>query len=178
MPEVANGKSEYYTGEKNKSLLVHVLQNGVEVDKPIKSQIWHQSVEWKRRIYPIDSTRFIVDSKGQHHQYVSANDVAVLSVQKDHEDRCKKCGGKMTVDARNLRDLVKRKTIEPIWGIDTSHIVLLMILAIVVLAMVGMAFYMYTEKEKLQTKINSAIATNNVKPLTAEFMIPAIGLIT
>jgi hypothetical protein len=166
--------NEHFTGEKNKRLLVHVMQNSVEVAKPIKTQIWKQEVTWNQRVFPIDHNSFILDSKGIHHQYVEANDLAVLRFNKDHEDKCRKCGGKMFIDARNARDLVKRKTIEAIWGIDSTHIILLMLLGIAVLGAVGAVMYVINLNTQLQAKINSAIATNDLSPLTAKFLIPMV----
>lgn len=165
-------KNDFYTGEDSKELLVHVVQDNIEVSKPIKTKIWKQQVEWKQRIFPIVPSRFVTDHKGLKHQYVNANDVSVLSFNKDHEDKCRKCGGKMFVDARNARDLVKRKTIEAIWGIDSTHIILLIILGMVALGSIGAVLYFANESTKLQQKINSAIATNNLSPLTAKFLLP------
>jgi len=157
--------NEYFTGNKSKQLFVHIVQNNVEVTKPIKAKIFSQQIEWNRRVYPIEPKSFLIDSKGVHHQYVEANDMAILRFNKDHEDRCKKCGGKMFVDARNARDLVKRKTIEAIWGIDSTHIILLMIMGIAILIVIGFAFYMFSDNQSLHAKIDSAIATNNIKAL-------------
>lgn len=168
-------ENEYFTGEKNKQLLVHVMENNIEVGKPIKTQIWKQQVEWNQRIFPIDHNAFIIDSKGIHHQYVEANDLSVLRFNKDHEDKCKKCGGKMFIDARNARDLVKRKTIEAIWGIDSTHIILLMLLGIAVLGAIAGIFYVINLNTELQSKINSAIATHDLSPLTAKFLVPFVG---
>jgi hypothetical protein len=158
--------NDFFTGEKNKQLLVHVMQDNIEVDKPIKTQVWKQQVEWKQRIFPISHEDFIIDSKGIHHVYVDANRLRTKRFAKA-PDKCVKCGGKMEdkIDARNARDLLKRKTIEAIWGIDSTHIILLIILGIAMLAMVGFAFYEYTEGQKMQARINAAIATNDVTAL-------------
>ena len=164
MPDIENGKAEYFTGNKSKQLLVHIMQDNVEVTKPIKSEIWRQQVEWKQRIFPISHEDFIIDSKGLHHLYVNANNVSSLRFGKS-PDKCSKCSGKMSIDARNARDLLKRNTITAIWGIDSTHIILLMILGIALLGVVGFAFYEYTEQQKLQTKINSALATGDVSVL-------------
>jgi hypothetical protein len=146
---------KFYTGEKNKKLLVHILQNGIEVSKPIRKRIYDQQVLWKKRIYPIDPKRTIVDSKGIHHMYVSSNDSAVLSFSKDHEDLCRKCGGKMFIDARNARDLVKRNTIQAIWGIDSTHMILLLVFAIAAMAMAGFAFYSYNQDTLHNTQLKA-----------------------
>lgn len=136
-------KSEFYTGEKKKKLLVHVLQNGVEVSKPIKKKIYDQYVTWEKRQYPIVPSRFVYDFKGIAHQYVESNDVAVLTFNKDHEDKCKKCGGRMTIDARQARELGKSRVFHAIWGIDSTHMILLIVIAVGAMAMAGFGVYYY-----------------------------------
>lgn len=46
-----NGKIDknttIYTGNKSKQLMVHIMQDGVEVDKPIKTKIYEQKVSWR-----------------------------------------------------------------------------------------------------------------------------------
>lgn len=136
---------DFYTGEKNKKLLIHIIEAGVEVTKPIRKRIYDQQVIWKKRIYPIDIKQSIVDAKGIHHLYVSANDMAILNFRKDHADHCRKCNGKMFIDARNARDLLKRNTIQAIWGIDSTHMILLMVFAVGMMAAVGFAFYSFNQ---------------------------------
>lgn len=132
------------------------MQNGIEVDKPIKAKIYEQYVTWNKRQYPIIPSRFYYDYKGIAHQQVASNDVAVLTYQKDHEDKCKKCGGKMTVDAREARELGKRGVFHAIWGIDSTHMVLLIIFAIVAIGMGAFAFYNYAEDVKHKTQLESS----------------------
>lgn len=143
---VAKDKPEdYYTGEKNRKLLVHIIENGVEVTKPIRKRIYDQQVIWRKRIFPIDIKQTIVDAKGVHHLYVSANDMAILNFKKDHADHCRKCNGKMFIDARNARDLLKRNTIQAIWGIDSTHMILLLVFAVAAMAAIGFAFYSFNQ---------------------------------
>ena len=165
MDDISNGKGEYYTGERNKKLLVHVVQSGVEVSKPIKTNIYSQSVQWRKRVYPVIPEKFIVDSDGKHHMFVEANDSAVLSFNKDHEDKCRKCGGKMTIDARNNRELNKRGVIQAIWGIDPAHMVLLIVMGVIVILGIGAALYFGQENSTLHTKIDTAKATKNLNAL-------------
>lgn len=152
--------NEYFTGEKNKKLLIHIVQNGIEVTKPLRRRIYDQQVVWKKRVYPIDIKRTIVDSKGMHHLYVSANDMGILSFNKDHEDICRKCGGKMFIDARNARDLIKRNTIQAIWGIDSTHMILLMVFAVGMMAAVGFAFYSFNQDTLHNTQLKAEQAKN------------------
>lgn len=148
--------NEYYTGNVSKDLYVHVMQNGVEVTKPIKTKIYAQDVTWNKRLYPIVPARFYYDHKGIAHQQVDANDVSVLTWHKDHEDNCKKCGGKMTIDARQARELGKRGVFHAIWGIDSTHMILLIIFAIGAMAMAGFAFYSYNQDTLHKTQLESA----------------------
>lgn len=138
-------EKNYYTGEKSKTLFVHVMQDGVEVDKPVKAKIYEQSVTWNKRLYPIVPARFYFDHKGVAHQQVDANDVSVLTYHKDHTDRCKKCGGKMTVDARQARELGKRGVFHAIWGIDSTHMILLIIFALGMAGGIGGFFWAYNQ---------------------------------
>lgn len=138
-------KSEYYTGNKSKALLVHILQGDKEVCKPLKAKIYDQSITWNKRQWYIEPSRFIFDSAGTAHQYVDVNDVAVLTIHKDHTDHCKKCGGKMTVDARQARALGRNGIFHAIWGLDSTHMVLLIVFAIGAMAMAGFAFYSFNQ---------------------------------
>jgi len=144
-------RSQYYTGEKSKNLLVHVVQDGVEVTKPIKKKIYDQRVSWNKRDYPIVPERFIWDSKGIAHQYVTTNDVAVLSFNKDHEDKCRKCGGKMTIDARSARELGRKGIFHAIWALDSTHMILMIIVIIGGMAGAGFGVYFYGEDMKHKT---------------------------
>ena len=148
--------NEYYTGQSSTQLLVHVLQNGKEVDKPVKTKIYAQSVEWGKRQWYVYPKRFIYDHKGVAHQYVDVNDVAVLTIHKDHADRCKKCGKNMTVDARQSRELGKKGVFHAIWGIDSTHMILLIIFAIGAMAMAGFAFYSYNQDTLHKTQLEGA----------------------
>jgi hypothetical protein len=148
--------SDYYTGHKSKDLLVHVMQKGIEVDKPIKTKIYNQSVEWNRRQWPIISSRFVTDYNGVNHQYVDVNDVSVLTWQKDHEDNCKKCGGKMTVDSRESRALGRRGVFQAIWGLDNTHIILMIVLLIGAMGMAGAFMWAFNDNTKHQAELESA----------------------
>lgn len=166
--------NDFFTGESDKHLLVHIMQGNIEVTKPIKKKIYEQQFEWRQRIFPISHKDFIVDAKGLHHLYVDAN---TLSTKRFGEsiDKCKKCNGKMSIDARNARDLLKRKTIEAIWGIDSTHIILLIVLGIAVLMAMGAVFYFVQQNTQLQGKINSAIATGDTTVLLDKKPTPPQG---
>lgn len=166
-PEQHNGKAFHYTGEKGKSLLVHILQDGVEVTKPVKTQIWKQDIEWRRRKYPISPEDFIYDFQGTAHQFVNANNTSSMRFSLPKDLRCKKCGGELRhpTDSRNIREMTKRGVIQAIWGIDSTHLILLMICMIGTVAAIGFAVYESDQKDQLQSKIDSAIASGNLKAL-------------
>jgi len=166
MPDIENGKAEYFTGNKSKQLLVHIMQNGVEVDKPIKTRIYEQSVIWNKRHYPIIPARFYYDYKGIAHQQVASNDVSVLTFKKDHEDNCKKCGGKMTIDAKEARQLGMRGIFHAIWGLDSTHMVLLIIFALGAMAGAGFGVYSYNQDTLHKTQL--AGAQENIARLNLE----------
>jgi hypothetical protein len=151
-----DAKNEYYTGNVSKKLFVHVMQDGIEVAKPIKAKIYDQHIVWNKRQYPIIPDRFYYDHKGIAHQQVASNDVSVLTYKKDHEDNCKKCGGKMTIDARQARMLGRSGVFHAIWGIDSSHMILIIIFAIGAMAMTAFAFYSYNQDTLHKTQLESA----------------------
>lgn len=153
---IEDGKGEYYTGNKSKNLLVHIMQKGIEIDKPVKTKIYEQSVTWHRRQWPIVPQRFTYDYSGLAHQYVDVNDVSVLTWQKDHEDNCKKCGGKMFVDARESRTLGRRGVFHAIWGLDNTHMILLIVFAIGAMAGIGAFFWAYNQDTLHKTQLESA----------------------
>jgi hypothetical protein len=153
MPE--EERSEYYTGQKTKNLIVHVMQDGIEVTKPIKKKIYEQKVSWDKRTWPIIPSKFTWDNKGVAHQYVSTNDVAVLSFNKDHEDKCKKCGGKMTIDARQARELGRRGIFHAIWALDSTHMVMMILIIIGAMAGAGFGVYFYGEDMKHKTAMEN-----------------------
>lgn len=153
---------DFYKGNRNKKLTCHIMVNNRKEVGRTKSRIYNQEFTWKKRIYPIEQSRIITDVKGDAHLYVDVNDCACLSFDKDHADTCKKCKGKMTIDAKNARDLVKRKTISSIWGVDSSHIMMLLIMGIVLMIMIMIVFYMYLENTKLNTKLQTYLTPPNV----------------
>jgi len=149
-------ENQFYTGNVSKKLFVHVMQNGVEVDKPLKAKIYEQSITWKKRQYPIVPERFYFDHEGNAHQQVDSNDASVLTYHKDHENNCKKCGGKMTIDARQARMLGRNGVFHAIWGIDSTHMILLIIFAIAAIGMAGFAFYSYNQDTLHSAQLASA----------------------
>jgi hypothetical protein len=161
----AKVRETIYTGNKSKNLIVHIMQDGIEVDKPIKTKIYEQQVTWRMRQYPIVPKRFTYDFSGVAHQYVDVNDVAVLTWQKDHEDSCIKCGGKMTVDARESRALGRRGVFNAIWQLDSTHMILILVFAIGAMAMAGAFFWAYNNDTKHTAELTSAraeIARQNI----------------
>lgn len=159
-PEPNKYNNEYYTGQKSKKLIVHVMQNNTEVAKPIKKRIYDQKVSWNRRDYPIIPAKFVYDHKGIAHQYVETNDVSVLSFNKDHEDKCKKCGGKMTIDARSARELGRRGIFHAIWALDSTHMIMMIVIIIGAMAGAGFGVYFYGEDMKHKVGMENAIADN------------------
>lgn len=138
--------NDIYSDSKSKVLFCHIVVNkNKEVSKPIKTKIYAQEITWKKRTWHIDHNRIITDSRGIAHIYLDVNDVSVLSFNKDHADKCKKCGGKMTIDAKNARDLVKRKTISALWSVDQLPMLLLIIMGVIMLVMAVIAFYEYSD---------------------------------
>lgn len=70
-------------------------------------------------------------------------------------DLCTKCGSRITIDAMNVRDLVKRKTVNAIWGIDNSFMMLLLIMGIVLVILMGAMFYIIGQWQATQQTLNT-----------------------
>jgi len=67
---------------------------------------------------------------------------------------CDFCGDKISYDARNVRDMGKRKTIDTFWGIDSSHILLLLVMGIIAIGAFGGVFYLLGQNTNLQQQLN------------------------
>lgn len=152
---------------KSNKLFVHFMVNkNREIGNTI-SKIYNQEVMWKKRMWPLDSTAFISDKKGFAHIYLDINEAdGTLRFNKSYVDKCVECGNTIGQDAVNTRDLLKRKTISAIWGIDNSHIMLLLIMGIVLMILAVAVFYMYGENQKLVSKLATLVpptsATANI----------------
>lgn len=68
-------------------------------------------------------------------------------------DMCTRCGGRITIDARNQRDLNKRKTIDSFWGLDNSQVLLLIIMGIIAIGALGGVFYLIGQNQTLQEQL-------------------------
>jgi hypothetical protein len=170
------GIPEYYIGSKSKRIICHPMINkNKEAGKPFKVNAYNQFFDWKKRTYTLEQSRVITDHKGIGHLYFDANDSSTLAFDIDHEKKCMKCGGKMTIDARNFRDTTKKKTITAIWGIDSLPMMLLIIMGIMILIVLAFTFYLYSDNKtkdttiaKLQAQIpqkESTTITNFILPL-------------
>lgn len=145
---------EYYSGSKSRKILCHpMISSTKHAGKPIKVKAWEQEFRWRKRIYPIEQTRVITDEKGIGHLYFNVNDSSIYAFDLDHTSKCVKCGGKMSVDARNIRDLTKRKVIQNLWGVDSLPMLLLIIMGIIIMVMVIAVFYIYQDNVKTHTQL-------------------------
>lgn len=143
-----------YKAIRGKRLVCHFMLNGTNEVGTKKAKIYDQEVTWNKRIWAIDPNAFITDIKGIAHYYVDVNESSgTLRFSKSYIDKCVECSNKIGIDAVNARDLLKRKTISSIWGIDSSHIILLMILGIGMLIMGVAVMYIYGEYQKVNAKL-------------------------
>lgn len=148
------GDKDFYAGSKNKKMIVHFMVNPTkEVAKPKKIRVYAQEVTWKKRIWPIDRNHIITDSKGIPHYYLDINKEKSYLFKATVSDTCRKCGGELSIDARNVRDLVKRKTIETFWGVDSTHIMLLLIMGMVLMVMMIGLFYVILDNQKKEVEL-------------------------
>lgn len=68
-------------------------------------------------------------------------------------DMCTQCGGSISYDARNVRDMLKRKTIDTFWGLDTSQILIIIIMGIVAIGCLGGLFYLLGQNQTLSDQL-------------------------
>lgn len=92
-------------------------------------------------------------------------------------NQCDKCGDKISYDAKNVRDLVKRKTIDTFWGIDSSHILLLLVMGIIAIGAFGGVFYLLGQNQNLQAQLNKYLPKpEDVKATGATSTVPKLML--
>lgn len=158
-------------GKKNQ-LLIHILDEFRNEVGTGMAKSYSQEFSWKKRTFPIDPTATQwTDKKGVHHLFCDANEsdgtirflspmkTNLINEQGDIIDKCAQCGGKISIDARNVRDLVKRKTIDTFWGLDSSHILLLLVMGIIAIGAFGGLFYLLGQNQNLQTQLNKYLPT-------------------
>ena len=124
-----------------------------------KAKTFDQEFTWKKRVFPIDYKAIWTDRKGISHLHIQVNEAdgtyRFLYNVKDNiiDDKCSACGGKISIDAKNVRDLVKRKTINAIWGLDQSHILIIMIAMIACVILAGALFFVLGQLETTQNQL-------------------------
>lgn len=171
---------EHYRYNKNKTLQIHIQQNIKNGVGAVRKKLYDQDFTWKGRAYPIDHQSIIYDNKGVGHLFYDANTsdgvIRLLSpaqlnlidtntqCDKCHRlaplDKCNKCGGAITYDARNVRDLIKRKTLTTFWGLDQSHILLLLVMGIVMIGAFGGMMYILGENQKINQAYTKLLEAN------------------
>lgn len=161
-------------GNKRTLLLCHIMENDHKEIAVKKSRTYAQEFNWKKRIFPIDYKAIWVDRKGISHLHVQVNEAdgtyKFLYQVKDNiqDDKCSACGGKISIDAKNVRDLVKRKTISAIWGLDQSHILIIMIAMIACVILAGALFFVLGQLEQTQTQLQKYLP----QPKTSTTILP------
>lgn len=162
----------------SKTLICHIMQDKYQEIDNIKTKTYKQDFTWKKRIWAISNKGIWYDRKGIGHAMfdVKFTDgqmyLLQLEVDKVFLDKCIICSNSIGIDAVNARDLLKRKTVNAIWGVDNSHIMLLMILAMVTLGMFAGLMYLVIENQKLNTEL-----TTINKPASGEtILVPSIIL--
>lgn len=160
-----------------KNLLVcHILHDKNKEVASVRTKIYKQDFTWNKRIWAIDHSAIITDKKGISHFYVDVNETTgVLRFDKSYIDKCKECGKQIGIDASNARDLLKRKTINAIWGIDNSYVMLLLLMGIVLVAMVGALFFVIGELNKTNNTLQKYLPPPTPKGTTVtNFIIPMV----
>lgn len=141
----------------------------------VKTKRHRQEFEWKKRTWAIPDFNsitspigeiwhnpIITDKKGIGHIFVEVNEadgvIRMLPPTKQNiiDDKCTQCGGKISIDAMNIRNLTKRKTINTFWGIDNTYVLLLLVIAIMAIGALGFAFYLFGENSELRLQLEKA----------------------
>lgn len=170
---------KFYQGKKL-VLLCHIMQDNQEIHT-VKRKIYDTDFMWKNRLWPINRFALWTDRKGITHGHFDVNyaDGAMylrqLTPERKFIDKCVDCGHTIGIDAQNVRDLLKKKTISAYWGIDNSHIMLIMISMIAVLILVAVVFIIYGDNQKLQAQIikQTAEQASGKTVATAKLLIGA-----
>jgi hypothetical protein len=92
-----------------------------------------------------------------------------LTFKKDHEDKCKKCGGKMTVDTTQTRTLGRKGIFNAIWGLDSTHLILMIIIIFGAMGAGGAFVYYFNQDTLHKTQLENSNA--RVNELKAELCI-------
>lgn len=183
-PIISKEDTDVYLGSKDKHLLCHFMKNKTKEVGRKKIRLIEQEVTWAKRIWEIKDSAIITDIKGLAHIYFDINEAdGVLSFKKPWIDTCSKCGNEIKgADARNARDLLKRRTISALWGIDNTHTLLLLIMGIVLVGMMGAMLYFMNQASTMQAKLDALTPKPTptqpgqiIKPpVTGHFIIGAI----
>lgn len=157
---------------KRNLLLIHILDEYKNEVGTAQAKTFSQEFSWKKRMFPIDPSAVgFTDKKGIKHLFTDANQsdgtIRWLAPDKTNLrdengqiiDKCTSCGGKISYDARNVRDLLKRKTIDTFWGLDSSHILLLLVMGIIAIGAFGGLFYLLGQNQNLQQQLNKYLPT-------------------
>lgn len=157
---------DYHRYSKKKTLICHIMSSPHSEITQIKKKLFHQELQWKDRMYPIAQDAIWFDRKGIGHIHLEVNESDGTMRFLFHEktnlvdennkslDMCGKCGDRISIDARNVRDLLKRKTINTFWGLDNSYVLLLMILGIGLVASIGAVFYLIGDLQTTHELLN------------------------
>lgn len=180
--------TDIYVGTKNKTLICHFMINNEKEVGVKKAKIFDQEVIYAKRLFEIKHNAIVTDIKGLAHLYFDMNETnGVLSFKKPWIDKCVKCDSEIKgVDAKNARDLLKRRTISALWSLDNTHTLLLLIMAMVIMVLIGILFYFATQNQNLTGQL-AALAPKPTKdttgggngvivkpPVTGKFILPMV----
>lgn len=139
----------------------HIMDDDLNEVGKVKVNTSKQEFEYKKRMWALPKnidTATWRDKKGIYHLHVHVNEsdgiIRFLEPKKFITiDICKKCGNRISIDAKNVWDLMKRRTITAIWGIDNTFTLLLILMGIIAVGAIGALFYVIGENQTLQTQI-------------------------
>lgn len=162
-------------------MICHVMDNLRNEVGSAKTKVYAQEFQWKKRMWPISKEAVAwKDKKGVSHMFFDVNEsdgtirfLEPIKFNYRGVDKCRKCGDRISIDARNTYDLLKRGTIKAIWGFDSSHITLLIIMGIMALGMLAGVFYLLGENRNLQGQLAKYLPASSA---TTKFILPLEAL--
>lgn len=171
------------------TLICHILNDDLTEAGHVKARKYNQEFVWRKRMYPIKDEigdTFITDIKGRKHLYVNVNESdgtyhwltpTKLNLVKPSLDgaidKCGECGGSISIDAHNVWDMLKRKTIDTFWGLDNTFTLLLIIMGIVAIGAMGFAFYLFGQNNTLNNQLTALRTQIEIIQPSAELIIGA-----
>lgn len=141
-------KTSLFGFRRKRRIICKVMLNGNKVLASRKVKLGVKDFQWRKKIFNIDYNAVIEDDRNRLVYFVDVNDsIGALYLTKRHATS-------PLNDSGNLRELIKRKTINAIWGIDSIPMILLIIMGIIMMVLVLAVFYVYQDNIVTHAKLD------------------------